>query len=325
MRHVEADGLHVSRIGLGAWQFGSREWGYGAAYASEVAPALLRRALELGITLIDTAEAYGPGRSERIIGATLAAIPAEERAQLVVATKFMPIAPVEPILAWQAAGSRRRLGVDVLDLYYAHWPNPLVSVRRVMQAVRPLVAAGLVRRVGVSNYSLDQWRAAERALRAPIVANQVRFSLVSPDPARDLVPYAAAEDRLVVAYSPLGQGLLTGARKAGTVGRLRARNALFRPPGQRRMARLLDAVHEIAAAHDATSAQIALAWILHHPNTVAIPGARTLEQLEENATAADLVLSDAEFASLSTEAQALASSGTYGVGGSPGKTWPNTP
>ena len=113
------------KIGLGAWQFGSREWGYGETYAAEVAPALIRRAIELGITLIDTAEAYGPARSERIIGATLAELPAEERARLVIATKFLPIAPAEPILAWQAAGSRRRLGVDALDLYYAHWPNPL--------------------------------------------------------------------------------------------------------------------------------------------------------------------------------------------------------
>lgn len=306
MRYVETEGLLVSGIGLGTWQFGSREWGYGAGYAFDIAPALVRRAVELGITLIDTAEMYGPGRSERIIGATLAAMPTAESARLVVATKFLPIVPAEPILAWQAAGSRRRLGVDTIDLYYAHWPNPLVSARRVMQAVRPLVASGLVRRVGVSNYSLEQWRAAERALRAPVVANQVRFSLVSPGPARDLVPYAAAENRLVVAYSPLGQGLLTGAAAAGPVRGMRAMNPLSRPDGQRRMAPLLKAVHDIAAAHDATSAQVALAWVLHHPNTVAIPGARTVEQLEENAAAADLVLSDVEFARLSVEAEALA-------------------
>ncbi len=308
MRYVESDGLLVSRIGLGTWQFGSREWGYGPAYASDVAPALLRRSVELGITLIDTAEMYGPGHSERIIGATLVAMAPAERARLVIATKFLPIAPAEPILAWQAAGSRRRLGVDALDLYYAHWPNPLVSVRRVMQAVRPLMAAGLVRRVGVSNYSLDQWSTAERALRAPIVANQVRFSLVSPGPASDLVPYAAAEDRLVVAYSPLGQGLLAGAAASGTVRGLRAMNPLFGQDGGRRMAPLVDAIDEIAAAHEATSAQVALAWVLHHPNTVAIPGARTLEQLEENAAAADLMLSEAEFRWLSGEAEAFAAS-----------------
>src|SRR5450759_2919709 len=281
MQYVEVTGLRVSRIGLGTWQFGSREWGYGEAYACEVAPALLRRAVELGITMVDTAEAYGPGRSERIIGAALATMSAEERAHLIVATKFLPIAPAAPILAWQASGSRRRLGVEALELYYAHWPNPLVSPRRVMQALRPLLASGVVRRVAVSNYSLDQWRVAERALRAPVVANQVRFSLLSPGPAGDLVPYAAGADRLVVAYSPLGQGLLSAAAAVGTVRGMRALNPLYRPRGRKRMAALVEALQEIAAAHDATSAQVALAWVLHQPNTVVIPGARTLDQLEE--------------------------------------------
>ena len=308
MHYVEAAGLRVSRIGLGTWQFGSREWGYGETYATEVAPALLRRAVELGITLVDTAEAYGPGRSERIIGTTLETMSDAQRAQLIVATKFLPIAPAEPILAWQAAGSRRRLGLDALDLYYAHWPNPLVSPQRVMQAVRPLLGSGVVRRVGVSNYSLDAWRVAERALGAPVVANQVRFSLLSPGPARDLAPYAADADRLVVAYSPLGQGLLGGAAGSGTVRGIRALNPLFRPRGRERLAGLVSALHEIAATHDATSAQVALAWVLHHPNTVAIPGARTLDQLEENAAAAELALSPAEFARLSAEAEIVASS-----------------
>ena len=304
MQYTAIDGVLVSRIGLGTWQFGSREWGYGDTYASEVAPALLRRAAELGVTMIDTAEAYGPGRSERIIGATLATLPPWQRAGLLVATKFLPIAPAEPILARQAAGSRRRLGVDTLDLYYAHWPNPFVSPRRVMQALRPLVASGKVRRVAVSNYSARQWQKAERALRAPVVANQVQFSLVNPGPARSLVPYATDAGRLLVAYSPLGQGLLGGAPMEHLHG-MRARNPQFRRR-RRRFAPLLEALGQIAAAHDATPAQVALAWVLHHPNTIAIPGARTLEQLEENAAAADLVLSNAEHERLTAEAAALA-------------------
>ncbi len=158
--------MRLSRIGLGTWQFGSREWGYGDGYATDVAPALIHRAVELGITMLDTAEAYGPGRSEKIIGEALPSLTDEERAGLVVATKFLPIAPAEPIVAWQAAGSRRRLGMDVLDLLYVHWKNPFVSARRVMQAMRPLVEEGLVRRAGVSNFTLAQWREAEAALRA---------------------------------------------------------------------------------------------------------------------------------------------------------------
>jgi aryl-alcohol dehydrogenase-like predicted oxidoreductase len=304
MRYLEVDGLRSSVIGLGTWQFGSREWGYGEAYAAETAPGLVRRALELGITMLDTAEAYGPGRSERIIAGALASIAPEAREDLVVATKFLPIAPAEPIVARQAAGSRRRLGVDAIDLYYAHWPNPFVSVRRTMQALRPLLDAGVVRRVGVSNYDLARWQEAERALRAPVVANQVRFSLLSPAPAGDLVPYAAAMGRVVVAFSPLGQGLLTrGPGGAGERPRgVRAANRHFRTRSRARLAPVADALKEIAAAHGATPAQVALAWVIHHPNTIAIPGARTIAQLEENAAAADLALEDDEFERLSSVA-----------------------
>ncbi len=305
MRYVEAAGLRVSVIGLGTWQFGTREWGYGHHYAHEVAPRLLERAIELGITMIDTAEAYGPGTSEHILGEALADVDPAVRAGLTVATKFMPLAPAEPILAREAAGSLRRLRSESLDLYYAHWPNPFVSERRVMQSVRPLVEAGLVRRVGVSNYSLAQWQAAERALRHPVVANQVPFSLVRPGAAADLVPWAAAHDRLVVAYSPIGQGVLTRVGNDGErVNGVRRVNPLFRGAAAERLLPLQVAIREIARAHDATPAQVALAWVIGHPNTVAIPGARTLDQLVANAEAADLALSDDDRARL-TEASAV--------------------
>jgi aryl-alcohol dehydrogenase-like predicted oxidoreductase len=302
MRYIDVDGLRVSRIGLGTWQFGSREWGYGEAYARETAPALLRRAIELGITMIDTAEAYGPARSERIIGDELGGLTDGQRAALTVATKFTPIAPAEPILARQCAGSRRRLRMDALDLYYAHWPNPMVSPRRVGQAVRPLLEEGHVRRVGVSNHSLDQWQAFERGLHATAVANQVRFSLVSPDPARDLVPYAAETGRLVVAYSPIGQGLLSGRDPKSLPRMRRSRRSASGGDGAVAIAELQRALAEIAVANGATPAQVALAWVISHPSTMAIPGARTLEQLEQNAAAADLELSDADVARLTDAA-----------------------
>ena len=153
MRYVDVCGLRLSKVGLGTWQFGSQEWGYGEAYARDVAPALIRRAVELGITMIDTAEIYGPAHSERIIGEVLPQLPDEARTELTVATKFMPVAPLEQFVAWQAAGSRRRLGVDALDLYYAHWPNPFVSPRRVMQSVRPHEAQARSRRAPRSSSS----------------------------------------------------------------------------------------------------------------------------------------------------------------------------
>jgi aryl-alcohol dehydrogenase-like predicted oxidoreductase len=303
VRYLDVDGLRVSRIGLGTWQFGSIEWGYGETYARDTAPALVQRARELGITMLDTAEMYGFGRSERIIGATLAAAAAETpRDGLIVATKFMPIAPARPVVAWQAAGSRRRLGVEALDLYYVHWPNPLVAPGRPTQALRPLIDSGRILRVGVSNHSLERWRAAERALGAPVLANQVRFSLASPGPATDLVPYATEASRLIVAYSPLGQGLLAARSTNGEAPRprgIRARDPRFSAAGRARLAPIVGALNEIATAHGATPAQVALAWVIHHPNTVAIPGARTVAQLEENAAAADLELTAEEVERLS--------------------------
>ena len=305
MRYVEIEGMRLSRIGLGTWQFGSREWGYGDRYATDVAPKLIERAMELGITMLDTAEMYGPWRSERIIGETLETLTEEQRAGLIVATKFTPIAPAEPIVAWQAAGSRRRLGMDALDLLYVHWKNPFVSARRAMQAVRPLVEEGLVRRAGVSNFTLAQWQEAEGALRAPVVANQVQFSLAAPRPAEELVPFAENTGRVVVAYSPLGQGVLAGRTDFSDTpgfGRPQARMASRRAG----LDPMQVVIRRVAEAHGVTAAQVALAWVISHPNTVAIPGARTIEQLEENAAAADLELSEDELVQLTVVSRAFA-------------------
>jgi aryl-alcohol dehydrogenase-like predicted oxidoreductase len=304
MQYLEIEGMRLSRIGLGTWQFGSREWGYGEEYATVTAPALVRRAAELGITMLDTAEAYGPGRSERILGETLGSLPPELRDGLTVATKFLPIAPAEPIVAWQVAGSRRRLQMDTLDLLYAHQKNPFVSARRTMQSVRPLVEAGAVRHVGVSNFSLAQWIEAERALRSPVVANQVQLSLAQPGAIDDLVPWAAEHGRAVVAYSPLGQGVLAGRTSwPGAFGMSRPQGRLAsRRPGLDALRAVLG---QVARAHDATPAQVSLAWILSFPATIAIPGARTLEQLEENAAAADLVLEPDEAERLTLVARAM--------------------
>ncbi len=308
MRYIEIEGMRLSRIGLGTWQMGTREWGYGEEYANVTAPALIRRAAELGITMLDTAEGYGPARSERIIGEALASLPAELRAGLLVATKFTPIAPIEQIVAWQVNGSRRRLRTDAIDLLYVHWKNPFVSARRVMQSVRPLVEEGIVRHAGVSNFTLAQWQESERALRGHVVANEVQFSLAAPEPADDLVPWAAANGRAVVAYSPLGQGVLAGrttmpgsSRFARPQGRMASRR-----PG---IDALRDVIGEVATAYGATPAQVSLAWVLAHPNTIAIPGARTVEQLEENVAAADLELADGEVRRLTTMARLVGGRG----------------
>jgi aryl-alcohol dehydrogenase-like predicted oxidoreductase len=310
VRYVEVGGQDCSVIGLGTWQFGSREWGYGDTYARDVAPAILRRAVELGVTFIDTAEANAFGRSERIVGETIAGLPGEARARLVVGTKLVPALPLPRIVEWQARGIRRRLGMDSIDLYQVHFPNPLVSPKATMKPLRRLVEAGAVRSVGVSNHSLARWQASDRALRRPVASNQVEFSLLAPDPLRDLVPFAREHGRAVIAYSPLGRGLLSAMRHAqrGRPAGIRRRMPAFGRESLARLEPLFGALREIAATHEATPAQVSLAWLIGHGSVIAIPGARTVEQLEENVAAADLVLTTDEHVRL-TEASLGVSAG----------------
>jgi aryl-alcohol dehydrogenase-like predicted oxidoreductase len=301
VRYVEACGLRVSVIGLGAWQFGSPEWGWGTQFGPAEALAVVDRARALGVTLIDTAELYGRGESERLLGRALADPTARD--PVVLASKVTPTWPTRDRVAAAARGSLARLDTDHLDLYQVHWPNPLVSQRSTMAGMRTLLAGGLIRHVGVSNYGLGRWRAAEAALGGPVVSDQVRYSLLSRRPERELLPHAAAVGRLVVAYSPLAQGVLTGRYTAATApGGVRARNLLFSPENLRRAEPVLSALRELAAAHQATPAQVALAWVVHHPGVVAIPGAKSVAQMEANAAAADLRLAPDELAHLTAAA-----------------------
>ncbi|MCW2532212.1 MAG: Aldo/keto reductase [Blastococcus sp.] len=303
MEYLEVDGLGpVSRIGLGTWQFGSREWGYGDAYADRAARDIVRRARELGVTLFDTAEIYGFGRSERILGEALG----HERGDVVVATKFFPVAPFPPVVRQRWAGSARRLGLTRIPLYQVHQPNPLVPDSVIMPGLRGLLDDGRIGAAGVSNYSLARWQAADTALGRPVISNQVQFSLAHAEPLDDLVPFADRENRLVIAYSPLAQGLLGGHYTVGNrPGGVRAMNPLFGTENMRRAAPLLDLLREVAGAHQARAAQIALAWLIGLPRVVVIPGASSVEQLEHNAAAAGISLRADEQAALTAAARAF--------------------
>ncbi len=293
MRYVEVGGVRVSAIGLGTWQFGSSEWGYGRDFASGVAQTITRRALDLGINFIDTAEVYGLGRSERIVGEAIRG----RRDEVFLATKLFPIG-LPFMTAFRARGSMHRLGIDQIDLYQQHWPNRLFSPRATMPRLKRLVDKGMVRHVGVSNHGLGLWQECESAFGGPVLSNQVRFSLVHRDPQKELVPWAQRNGRIVIAYSPLGQGVLSGKYQQESPKNFRRMRADFRPEGRARWEPLIAALKEIAGRHGATPAQVSLAWLIHMPNVVAIPGASSLRQLEENAAAADLTLDDDEIAQL---------------------------
>jgi aryl-alcohol dehydrogenase-like predicted oxidoreductase len=293
MRYLDIEtAKKISKIGLGTWQFGSREWGYGQPYAEREAHAIVGRALELGVTLFDTAEIYGFGRSERILGDALG----ESLESVFLATKILPVLPVAPIVEQRAVASANRLGARRLDLYQVHQPNPVVRDGTIMRGMRALQRVGLVGEVGVSNYSLPRWRAAEDALGSPVLTNQVRYSLVDRSPERDLLPFAESHGRAVIAYSPLAQGLLSGRyhRASRPANRVRAANPLFLPENLERAGDLIAALRQVADAHSATPAQIALAWVIRHRSVVAIPGASSVGQLESNVAAAEIDLTDDE-------------------------------
>ena len=301
MRYLDVPGVGlVSRVGLGTWQFGSREWGYGDAYAQRSAHDIVRRALELGVTFFDTAEVYAFGRSERILSGALG----DDRHDAVVATKLLPIAPFPPVVRHRAHASATRLRLPRIPLYQVHQPNPIVRDSIIMRGMTPLLDEGRIGAVGVSNYSLDRWREADAALGRPVVSNQVQFSLATPGPLDDLVPFAEREDRVVIAYSPLAQGLLGGRYDADhRPSGVRAANPLFGTENLRRIEPLLATLREVADAHDAKPAQAALAWLLGLPQVVVIPGASSVEQLEFNVAAADLDLAPDEQQALTAAAR----------------------
>lgn len=288
----------MSAVGLGTWQFGSREWGYGSDYARGEAVKIVHRALDLGVTLIDTAEIYAFGQSERIVGEAIKG----RRDEVFLATKLFPIGLPVQVMA-KARASSRRLGVDHIDLYQQHWPSPMFPPGATMPRMKKLVDSGLVRHVGVSNHSLAQWQAAEAAIGGPVLSNQIRFNLVDRAPERDLVPWAQANGRVVIAYSPLAQGLLSGKYQDASPRNFRRLNPAFRAAAKAKLKPLLEAMGEIASSHQATTSQVALAWLLRKPNVVVIPGASSVQQLEQNAAAADVELSDEEDALLGRVAQ----------------------
>ncbi len=169
-----------------------------------------------------------------------------------------------------------------------------------MDGMRRLQAEGVIRDVGVSNYSLSRWKAADRALGSPVISNQVRYNLIDRRPENEILPWARANGRIIVAYSPLAQGLLSGRydvdRRPSDM--VRANSPGFLPENFQRLRPLVEELKAVAKAHNASPSQVSLAWLIRSPNVVVIPGASSVAQLESNVAAADLQLSDDEYLAL---------------------------
>jgi len=266
-------GLEVSSIGLGtAFRSG----------LTKESPEAIRRALDLGITLIDTAEVYRDGRSEELIGKVIS----DRRDDVVVKTKVArDHLRYEDVLK-AAEGSLRRLQVDVIDLYLVHHPNPQVTLKETMRAMEELVDKGAVRHIGVSNFDAPLINEAQEALsKHEIVANEVKYNLVERDIETEVLPYCKNENITIIAYSPLARGLLTGKFGEGTEipnGHWRTRDPLFRRRSLEKGLELTNKLKEIGQAHGKTAGQVAMNWLAAKPVVVPIFGVSNVSQVEEN-------------------------------------------
>ncbi|HEX8488825.1 MAG TPA: aldo/keto reductase [Propionibacteriaceae bacterium] len=300
-RTLGTSGLAVSALGLGCM-------GVTGAYSVrpdvESMTALLRSAVDRGVTFFDTAEIYGPHAGEELVGAALAPL----RDHVVIATKFaQDIDPVErkprgrmllpDELPGAVDGSLQRLGVEVIDLYYQHRVNPDVAIEEYAGAVADLVGAGKVKHFGLSEAAAGTIRRAHAV--HPVTAVQSEYSLWWRRPEEDVLDTCAELGIGFVAYSPLGKGFLTGTVDTTTTfeqgNDIRATIPRFAPDALQHNAAIVDEVRAVADAHEATPGQVALAWLLsRRPWVVPIPGTTKLHRLEENLAAADLTLDDAE-------------------------------
>ena len=289
--------LKISSVIMGTWQAGKEMW---TGIDDKQTTAAIRTAFEAGITTFDTAEAYGKGHSERILGQALADV----RDRVVLATKvFANHLKFDQVMA-ACQGSLQNLKTDWIDLYQIHWPSgsfggQTVPVEETMAAMNKLKEQGKIRVIGVSNFSRAQLE--EAVHYGPIDSLQPPYSLFWRQVEKDAMPYCIENDISILAYSPMAQGLLTG--KFGPdhefeKGDHRAKNKLFRADNFKRVHQALDRMRPMAEKLGVSMGQLALAWVISHPGTCAIAGARNSVQAAANARAADLALPHDDMARL---------------------------
>jgi diketogulonate reductase-like aldo/keto reductase len=267
MRKIELGktGEKVSVIGQGTWGL---QKGKSQKYYNEIKQCL-ERGIELGMNHIDTAEAYGWGRAESLVGEVAESY---NRDDLFITSKLLPVHMTYKGMKKAAYKSLENLNLTYLDLYLVHWPNPLISIAKQMKVMEELVNEGKTRYIGVSNFSVDRVEAAQQALKnVELVNNQVRCSVLKQHHLYKSLPYLKKNGITLTAYSPLGHKGLTNVQ--GT---------------------LQKSLEQIAHNHKATIQQIALAWLINIDNVITIPKAFQISHVEANALAADIVLSPEE-------------------------------
>ena len=297
-------GIEVTSMGFGTWAWGdSLFWGYGKDYGENELRQAFQAAIDQGITFLDTAEVYGLGKSEELLGKFIK----ETHATTQMATKYMP-------LPWRfrkedvadaVTASLKRLKMPSIDLYQVHFPAPsFLSQVGLMDALADEVEQGRVKAVGVSNYNAEQLREAHKLLArrgVPLAVNQMRYSLITREIETNGVLAAARElDVTILAYSPLAQGLLTGKYTTSNLPTgARSFDKRFQAAGLQQIQPVLDKLNILGEKYSKTPAQVALNWLICQPGVIPIPGIKTAAQVEQNAGALGWELSAADVMVLS--------------------------
>ena len=306
LRKLGNSDLQLTPIGFGAWAIGGGDWefAWGPQDDAESIGAI-HRAIDLGVNWIDTAAIYGLGHSEEIVGRAVKSYSGKK--PLVFTKCSMRWHANRSIyrslkagsLAEELEGSLKRLGVEAIDLYQIHWPNPDDEIEEGWEALARFKEQGKVRWIGVSNFSVEQMKRIEKI--APVTSLQPPYSMLRRAIEADVLPFTEAQGIGAINYSPMVSGLLTGSMTAERVAALpaddwRKRAAEFNEPRLTRNLRLVELLREIGSAHGVNPGVVAVAWTLHHPAiTAAIVGGRSGSQVEGIAPALDFRLSADEF------------------------------
>ena len=298
-----ATGLEITQVGFGAWALGGggdRGWG---PQDDEESAAAIHRALELGINWIDTAAAYGFGRSERVVGQALAGLSEDERPYVFTKASLLDDGTghvrhslKRDSVLLEAEASLTRLGIEAIDLYQIHWPIPEQDIEEGWSALAELKQQGLVRHIGVSNFNVAQLRRIQPI--APVETLQPPYSLVDRAAEGEILPLAEREGIGTIVYSPMGSGLLTGAMTRDRIARLpaddwRSRDPRFAEPQLSGHLALAARLQVVAERHGVTPGAVAVAWTLCNPTVNgAITGFRRPAQVDPIVAAAGLQLTD---------------------------------
>ncbi|MGC9148984.1 MAG: aldo/keto reductase [Sulfolobales archaeon] len=298
-RELGWTGVKVSVVGLGAWQF-SEAWG---VLDYELAKNIVKKAIEKGINFIDTAAVYGRGKSEEYVGKAIKELGVRD--SVFIATKLPGDFMNEYDVLKGTERSLSRLGVDVIDLMQVHWP-PLwhnFPTCEYMRALERLVSLGKIRYIGLSDFPVELIESARQCLSITDIASiQIRYNLIERYAEKEHIPYAEREGLSIIAWSPIAKGALSGKYDTKNIPQfqdVRANDPVFHPENMAKIEPLINLLRDLSKKYNRTPTQIALRWLIQYsPTVIPIPGAKSPEQVEENAGAGEFTLSFEDFLKL---------------------------